>query len=291
MSRQHGLFKSNNGGKSWQPTDFPARSSGFSLKPYQLALSPNYLADETIFIATGLSLYRSTDGGRTWQSLAAGAGPESFQAQQVALSPNFASDQTLLASTPLSVYRSTNGGDTWQPVLTSGVETSTTDVLSFSPDGQTAYARFGYGTSLFVSTDGGDTWQPQPSGQDESFSITSTAVDTDRTLTAAVEFEKKLLQTPAWQNISEVLPKGLSTLNALAYDPDGKLYAAGKGGIVYSDDNGQSWQTFSTNGLGENPNITHLAVSTSTLLVALNDGALFRFNEGDNRWLNVSIIK
>jgi photosystem II stability/assembly factor-like uncharacterized protein len=291
VSRQHGLFKSNNAGKSWQPTDFPARSSGFSLKPYQLAASPNYLADETIFIATGLSLFRSTDGGRTWQSLKTGTGSESFQARQVALSPNFASDQTLLASTPLSIYRSTNGGDTWQPVLSSGAETSTTDVLAFSPDGRAAYARFGYGTSLFMSTDGGSSWQPQPSGQGESFSITSTAVDTNRTLTAAVEFEKKLLQTPAWQNISEVLPESLSTLNALAYAPDGKLYAAGSGGIIYSDDNGQSWQAFSTSGLGENPNITHLSVSRAPVLVALSDGALFRFDEGDNRWLNVSIIK
>ena len=291
VSRQHGLFNTTNGGRNWQPTNFPARSGGFSLKPYQLALSPDYLIDETIFIATGLSLYRSTDGGRTWQSLTMGAGSESFQAQQVTLSPNFTSDQTLLASTPLSVYRSTNGGDTWKLVLSSRVEASTTDVLAFSPDGQTAYARFGFGTTLFVSTDGGNTWQPQPSGQDESFAIISTAVDNDGILTAAVEFDKRLLRTPAWQDLSEQLPTDLATVNALGYNPSGRLYVAGQGGIIYTDDNGRSWQDFPTNGLGESPNITDLSVSTSTLLAALSDDALFRFDQRDNRWLNVSIIK
>jgi photosystem II stability/assembly factor-like uncharacterized protein len=289
VSGQHGLFKTDNGGRGWQLTGFPARSTGFAIKPYQVALSPSFGADETLFVSTGQSLQRSRDGGDSWQQLSAAG--FSLQAQQVALSPNFAADATLLVSTPDTIYRSTDGGDSWTAVLSSETESSTSDVLAFALDGETAFARFGYGSSLYRSDDGGQSWQARPSGQDEYFSIISAAVDADGALSAAVEYDRKLLQSPPWQNLSESLPAELTGLNSVAHHPDGSLYIAGPGGVFSSDDSGQSWQALATAGLPPGATITKLATSDSALMVALSNGSLYSLTAGESGWKDVSIIK
>jgi photosystem II stability/assembly factor-like uncharacterized protein len=288
INRQYGLFKSTNGGKSWQPTTFPARSGGFSLTPFRIVTSPAFGSDETLYISTGQSLFRSNDGGDEWQSLQ--AGPGSFPAQQVALAPDFSGEQVLLASTPLTIYRSSDGGDEWLPVMAAENKATTSDILTIAPDGQTAYARFGYGSSLLRSDDAGRSWQEQPSGQDEFFSINSASANSYGDLTAVVEYDRKLLQSPPWQNISAPLPEALTSLNAVAYYDD-ILYIAGQGGVFTSEDNGQSWQPLSLTGLPDQPVVTGLSVSDSLVMIALNDGQLYSLATDQLGWNNISILK
>ncbi len=288
VNGQQGLYRSGSGGRGWELTGFPARSAGFGLKPFQVVLSPGFAADATMFVTTGQSLQRSTDGGDNWQQVGG-----ALHAQQVALSPNFAADATLLVSTAGSVARSDDGGLSWATVLTSPLEAgSGSDVLAFAPDGQTAFARFGYGSQLFRSDDGGQTWQPQPAGMDDYFSIISAAVDGGGTLNAAVEYDRKLLQSPPWQNLSDSLPAELTGLNAVAAQPDsGLLYAAGQGGVFSSGDGGATWSALPTGGLPPDASVTRLAVDGPTLLIALSDGSLYALGEGEFGWKNVSVIK
>jgi photosystem II stability/assembly factor-like uncharacterized protein len=290
VNRQYGLFKSTNGGRGWQLTDFPARSSGFTLIPYRIAASPAYRTDETLYVTTGQSLFRSTDGGDSWQALAKDDTGSSFPAQQVALSPDFAADQSLLVSTPLTVYHSSDSGNSWQPVLTAENDSSSTDVLILAPDVQTAFARFGYGGSLYRSNDSGQNWQAQPSGQDEFFSIISAVASAGGTLNAAVEYDRKLLQSPPWQNISASLPEELSSLTTLAYH-NNMLFAAGQGGIFTSDDNGQSWLPVPLAGLPDSPAVTDMSVSDAAVMLTLSDGRIFSLPAGESRWVDVSILK
>lgn len=301
ISSQEGLFKSSDGGQSWTLTGFPARAYGFSLTKYQLAISPAYAQDQTLYAATGRSLHRSRDGGQSWEQIQrldeASPGQKfSFQAQQIALSPNFAQDQTLLVSAPSAIYRSTDGGDSWQAALNAVEAASTSDILAFSPDGQTSYARFGYGTSLFVSEAAGQaqSWQIKASSTDELFSAISAATDGAGGLTIAVEFDRRLLQaqpqTELWADLSPNLPEAVASVSAVAYGPGDTLFIGGQGGIFVSPDQGQSWQNVSGN-LAPDVAITKLRVTGTHLFAATANGEIFASSDRDAAWINISIVR
>jgi photosystem II stability/assembly factor-like uncharacterized protein len=298
LSSQHGLYKSGDGGQTWALTGFPVRVYGFSLKKYQLAISPEFGQDQTLFAATGRSLHRSQDGGASWDQLhrteANQPGQKlSFQAQQVALSPDFGRDQTLLAGVPTAIYRSTDAGKSWHEVLSSGGDSSTTDILAFGSGGQRAYARFGYSFSLYKSDDAGQSWQPQPSAAGELFAAISSAVTADKTLTIAVEYNKQLLQTgpqtPPWRDLSQALPAELAGVTTVISGPDGTLLIAGQGGIYRTTDNGQSWQALPSGALPPEPMITHLRQVNRRLFVVTAEGRILTLAENETAWQDISI--
>lgn len=296
VSKQQGLHKTTDGGQTWSLTSFPARTRDIGLGKYELAISPTYAEDETLYVATGRSLHRTTDGGESWEQVKLTDDPStknfSFQAQKVVFSPNFSRDDTLLVSTPAAVYRSTDGGDSWQPVLQHNGEPNAVDLLVVGPEGAVAYARFGYSQSLFASTDGGQTWQEQ-STPDQYFFIVSGAVAPDGTLTAALEFETRLLQTQpqaeAWRMLDG--PAGLSTLNAVTYGADDVLYAGGQGGLFLSMNKGQSWEPVDTAGLPGSATITGLYTTNENLFATLADGEIFVSGDDGATWDEISVVK
>ncbi len=139
----------------------------------------------TTFAGTGL--YRSTDGGRTWQL----AGLEdSSRIGRIVIDPNDPDRIFVAVSGDLfqpggtrGLYRTTNAGRTWENVLSGATPTAgAVDVAIDPADPDRVYATFwdhqrtpdvrrygGPGSRAYRSTDGGDTWQqmtdglPQPS--------------------------------------------------------------------------------------------------------------------------------
>jgi photosystem II stability/assembly factor-like uncharacterized protein len=151
------------GEADWQPA--PIRGDGTCDALMDVALSPNYAGDQTLFVADDAanSILRSSDGGRSWQP-AKGAFPAGTRFRGLSISPAFAQDQTLLAHTTAGeVYRSTDGGRSWQrlePIL---------DQLAPSPEFNQDRTLMGSaGGQLLVSFDLGETWQTAgstPNGQ------------------------------------------------------------------------------------------------------------------------------
>jgi photosystem II stability/assembly factor-like uncharacterized protein len=300
LSSEQGLFKSTDGGFSWALLDFPVRSYRFSPGDYRLAISPNFGADQTLYIATGRSLHRSTDGGQSWEQLTltddssssqAGLG---FPAQRVTLSPTYANEPVLLAGTATAIYRSVDGGDVWRQVLLPETGASNLDILTFAPDGMTAYARFGFSHNLFKSTDGGQMWQAEPSNMGELFSLIDSATSPADVLTSAVEFDTRLLQTDAhgqpWRDFGESLPTALTGVQAIVYGPGDTFVVGGQGGAFRAAEDGRGWHSVSA-GLPEEANVTHLYATDTQLFAALADGSLFTSADGGNSWLDISVVK
>ncbi|NLE76557.1 MAG: hypothetical protein GX605_07370, partial [Chloroflexi bacterium] len=143
-----------------------------------LVPSPDFGRDQTVFATSFGQLYRSRDGGETWQHLQGGlpdASVSSGATLSLAVSPTFAQDQTLFLGLSwgdwqgFGVYRSTDSGDTWTPVW-NGLQALRVQRLVVSPefarDGRVAaYARYQHigeafdsGEVLYLTANRGERW-------------------------------------------------------------------------------------------------------------------------------------
>jgi len=147
---ERGLLKSTDDGLSW---------TGVLTRPVTaLAVSPAYGASRTLYAGVqdgpGLpgELYRSHDGGATWQRLDTGI-PPTWEGDPVTISTlAFALDGSVMAGVFYgreagggAVYRSVDGGETWQP-LDGGLGAHNLFALATAP---------GRSLSLYGGTDGG----------------------------------------------------------------------------------------------------------------------------------------
>ncbi len=186
-----GVWRSDDYGRSWAPIfdDQPTQSIG------AIAVAPSDPA--VIYVASGEGLprpdlsvgngiYRSDDGGRTWEHLGLRDG------QQIpALTVDPIDPDRLFAAVlghpygpnpERGLFRSTDGGRTWTKVLSKDENTGAYDVDLDPSDPRVVYASLweqrqgpweydnAYGGAqggLYKSTDGGDTWQQLTNGLPE----------------------------------------------------------------------------------------------------------------------------
>lgn len=129
-----------------------------------VAVSPGYASDRTLYATAALdassydqvSLYRSTDGGVSWQLVRTGA-------YRVYLPPTFPQDRTLFVFGS-GVWRSPDDGAIWTKVFDGGMILGQNDLV-FSPEYATdgvAYLALTHGNNLLVSTDEGRSFQQYP---------------------------------------------------------------------------------------------------------------------------------
>ncbi len=179
-----GIWKSTDGGAHWQPVadDLPSLSIG------ALAVGP----DGTVYVGTGeanssgdsydgTGLYRSQDGGQTWQYLGLGRTrhigrivihPQNPQVLYVA-----AMGALYSPDSSRGVYRSTDGGQTWQRVLFVSDSTGCIDLVINPSNPQVLYAALwerirhpdrrvmgGPTSGIYRSEEGGTTWTPLTTG-------------------------------------------------------------------------------------------------------------------------------
>lgn len=164
---QGGVWRSDDSGASWQPLtdDLPSLAVG------ALALDPNN--SNTIYLGTGeahfssstyygAGIFKSVDGGQSWQQT--GALPLRARISTIAVDPS--NSQTVFAATALSatdeagVYKSTDGGQSWRRTLEGSATELTIDPSN--PSNILVALGFVLGNSangVYRSTDGGESWQ------------------------------------------------------------------------------------------------------------------------------------
>ena len=176
-----GLWKTENGGEDWRPvTDFQITSASVG------AVAVSRTNPDLVFIGMGETcirgnimpgdgIYRSRDGGETWDHV----GFQTVDAvSKIRIHPTnpdivYAAlfGKYSVPSEERGVYRSMDGGDTWERILFRDANTGAIDLVIDPNDPNVLYAALweayrkeyqmssgGPGSGMFKSTDGGDTW-------------------------------------------------------------------------------------------------------------------------------------
>ncbi|TAE41540.1 MAG: glycosyl hydrolase [Runella slithyformis] len=227
-----GVWKTTDGGNNWFPiSDSTFKSS--SVGALAVAESdPNVVyagmgeTDIRGNISYGDGMYKSTDGGKSWQHLGLAA---TNAIAKISVHPRNADVLFVAAlgnhwapNKERGVYRSKDGGKSWQQVLAKNDSTGAVDVVFDPTNANILYAATwqsfrnhhmmssgGLGCGLYKSTDGGDTW-------------------------------KLISKNPG-------LPKGLLGKMGLAVSASNpqRVYAMienkEKGGLYRSEDGGETW--------------------------------------------------
>jgi photosystem II stability/assembly factor-like uncharacterized protein len=181
-----GFWKTTNGGDSWVPLfDAQATQSigSFALAPSNPDIIYLGTGEANIFRAslTGMGMYKSTDGGQTWNHI--GLENTSTIARIVVHPQNpdivyaAAGGNEWSYNQDRGVYRSLDGGKSWQKVLGNDDHTGAIDLVMDPSDPNTLLASTWNrirrrwsdpvpedGDHIYKSTDGGKTWTVSDNG-------------------------------------------------------------------------------------------------------------------------------
>jgi len=181
-----GVWKTTNAGTTWNPIfdDQPSFSIGcVTLDPTQsdVVWVGTGEAVSGRHVAWGDGVYRSRNGGATWQHMGL---TRSEHIAEILVDPRDSNVVFVAAEGPLwssggdrGVYRSSDGGETWETSLQIDADTGVTSIV-FAPDDPdvmyaAAYQRRrrvwgflggGPGSAIYKSVDGGDSWRKLSEG-------------------------------------------------------------------------------------------------------------------------------
>ncbi len=251
-----GIFRTEDGGDLWEE----AREGLLTVQPRSLAFAPQnpqtvYAGGVNPFAQADGSLFRSTNGGRNWVSLATGL---SFFS--IAVDP--LSADIFYIGTTSGILRSTDGGLNF--VARNDVEDQPNNALQFwtitdlaidpsnrnviyaignTPDFITGFTFF----QFFKSTNAGENWRPTGLTFTPLTAIAVDPTDTRRIYLGSqtgIFRNQDGVENDGFEPISTGLPgDGAVSVTSLAVDgqDNAAVYAATSAGVYKSTDRGGSW--------------------------------------------------
>jgi photosystem II stability/assembly factor-like uncharacterized protein len=107
-----GLFRSEDGGRSWQPVALPSKHAQLDI----MAITPHPEEAKTLYVATHeAGVFKTSDGGKTWHEVNAGLG--GLDVHGLAVDPRDPEKlHAAVRDKGDGIYRSTDGGRKWTRV-------------------------------------------------------------------------------------------------------------------------------------------------------------------------------
>ena len=299
-----GVLRSDDGGTTWQAASRGLRFDAGS--HVALALSPDYARDRTAFALVQSfersTVYRTTDGGTTWQIEVSGLAGKA-QITALAISPDFARDGLILIGLDSGQLRVVKASDIKWSNAPAALDKLSVEAIAVSPDyvnDQTVFIGGGR-TGLFVSTNGGRAWQEtnfpaRDTGVGHLCIAFSPEYATDKIVFASAGGQVFRSDDGGanWQNLSSGLGSFFPTLS-LAVSPqfaNDRTVLVGGGfraaHVMRSTNAGQTWSA--TNGLLQNGGVPVMAFVPGNGRVAYawaDQSGLYRSGDGGAVWTRV----
>jgi photosystem II stability/assembly factor-like uncharacterized protein len=313
---QGGVWKSENGGRDWQPIfdDQPTNSIGSIAVA---ASNPNVVyvgtgeANIRGNVAFGSGIFKSVDAGKTWNQVWKLHG----QIGTIAIDPKNANLVfAAVLGSPFGpgkdrgVYRSTDGGKNWQQMLYVDERTGASDV-AFDPNNPNilfagmwqaqrqpwTMTSGGPGSGLYRSSDGGETWQRLkekglPEGDWGKVGVRVAPSDS-RIVYALIEAKDGGMFRSddggaKWAHVSaaRVLRQRAWYYSCLTIDPtDANIVWVPEVNLLRSIDGGKSWQSVKGPAHGDHHDVWIDPANPHRLLTG-NDGGMALSNDGGATW-------
>lgn len=240
-TRQGMVFQSLDGGALWTPLAFPRQLHGvvhaLETDPQNADVAYAGMEDENPLYS---GVYRTTDSGASWTSL---AGLKGKAVWSLVLWPG--DSHLLAAGTGDGVYLSEDGGEQWRKISPDeNRDLSPVVSLAFHPkDRNTLYA----GTTHlpWKTVDGGAAWVSIHSGMHDDSDVFSMQVDQHNPdvvfASACSGVYRSAGGGQLWRRLAT--PKGAFRAYLVAADPrrDGLIFAGTSAGLFRSRDGGTTW--------------------------------------------------
>ncbi len=150
---EDGVFQSSDRGTAWAAWNFGL----LDLNVLCLAISADFVRDQTLFAGTGSGLFRSTNGGRAWREVEL---PVEYSA---VLSIDMKADAVLVGTETDGLFASRDGGRSWQRLGAHMIDGAVNTILSSENANDLLVL---HNDTLLVSRDAGASWSDwQQAGQ------------------------------------------------------------------------------------------------------------------------------
>ncbi|HKA36872.1 MAG TPA: hypothetical protein VKH43_08635 [Thermoanaerobaculia bacterium] len=271
-------------------------------------LTPDPSRPGTLYAGTDYGVYKSVDGGATWQ--VSNSGLSVYRVQTIAIDPT--SSNTLLAGTitpdgvpSVGIFKSTDGGATWSESSAglfdsfTGIAPLDIDVLTYDPKKPgTVWAGSRY-SEIFQSADGGASWAARTAGgYSLGLETSSFVIDPANSSTVLAATNNGLVRTTDGGSSWSFYGNAGVSFYTLAADPSNAqvLYAGNTSGsgMYKSTDAGAHWSSINkglpTNQISGNsslPLITSFAIdptNTATVYATTYGNGLFKSTDGGANW-------
>lgn len=290
-----GLYRSTDGGLTWTQL-FSCGEAYVECWITSILIDPSnpdviyfVMSDSTsysIYPSAPVGVYKSTDGGLTWQLKNNGFNPI-YQAGGMVMDPNNPSVLYVSIETQnyqVEHYKSTDGGETW--VLTD----FPVGVLAINP--YDSNVMYGGAWELYKSVDGGESWTMV---LDPYMSVTDLVIDPNNPDILYVGTDDWIYKSvdggSTWQKLPHIIAP-YYPVGDLYVDAVSNLYALSWGGghLFKSEDGGYTWsirdsgiREFYVGGGAARP-LFHIYPSDPPVLYIASDTAIARSLDGGMTW-------
>ena len=287
-----GLFKSTDGGTSWNPVNTGLTNSDIR----GIAIHPQ--TTNIVYAATAGGVFISVNSGANW-SAANGSAPHNLTTSNIrgiAIDTN--TPATLYAATDAGIFKSSDSATSWD-LYSTGL--TNTDVLSvaFAATATSTLFAGTNGGGVFISTDGAATWTADNSGLGNMV-INRIAIDptTDTTRSIAYAgtanglFNRSYTTPPGSWGSWSARDTGITTpanvqaiaiVNANGSFPSTTLYAGTDYGVFRSANSGAAWSPLSS-GLLRGRAITIHPTDPTQITAGFGSGGIFHSTSRGDSW-------
>jgi len=277
------IWRSEDAGTTWTASVKPPKADGFFRETYDLLFDATTSA--TVYAGTSGGVFRSLDGGSTWEPWAL----SDLLVVAIAQNPAFPAVRFAtgrpLTGLPGGIFKSTDGGVTWTAAPSTGGP-------GFEGLPTRLFFRAGafyavWNGALYRSTDGANSWnlaaRLSTVGAANDFRFSPSGKIFAATFTGVYSSTDGAHWSPAETTSLEQASPG-DSIAGLAALPGDTVVAAGRRGVWRSPDGGAVWRA-SSRGLAVR-NVGSLIVVPNpqgTVIGSFEEG-LFRIDRGESTW-------